>query len=301
MEQIINELKTFLSTGYNLYYVIAGVVVLIAVIIVIAVCASKAKRKKTAEEVVAPVQDDDTTVAEEIPAIIDVDPVLPEYEDEPEEDYPDGTIDVDRLEVYSEDFEVPAGDAVVTKVPVRSNSGAESVVMTPVKAPEKAPVVKAEPEPEHVPAEKESNFDKDFVPDNSPVRRPGTVQIYKDNGGKFRFRFKSHNSVTVGHSQGYTTKSSCKAGINAVINASRTAIIADTTKDEKYVQTIGRSAFEIYRDSEQKFRFRLVAANASNVLASQGYTSKANCINGIEGIRRIAELHKIVDDTVEHK
>ncbi len=299
MENIVNELTTFFTTGNNLYYVIAGVVVLIGVILVISICASRSKRKKsalvTAENTAEPVDTEEPTT------VIDIDPVLPTYDDEPEEDYPDGTIDVDKLEVYADDFKIPAGDAVVTKVPVRSNSTAESVVMTPVTAPEPVEEEEPEPEPEHVPAEKESNFNKDYIFDNSPIRRPGTVQIYKDAGGKFRFRFKSHNSETVGHSQGYTTKASCKAGIKAVINAAKTAIIVDTTKDEKYVPTIGRSAFEVYRDAERKFRFRLTASNAINVLASQGYTSKANCINGIESIRRISELHKVVDDTVTKK
>lgn len=299
MEKIINELKAFFAEGYNMYYVIAGAVVLVALIIVIVACSVKAKRKKAASEDVTaePVSEaneekEDTQAADSVPS------ELSDYAGEPEVDYPDGTIDVDRLEVYSDDFREPAGEAVVTKTPVRSNSGAESVVMSPVEAKEKPAKKVAEPEPEHVAAEKESNFNKDYIFVNEPVRRPGTIQIYKDAGGKFRFRMKSHNGETVGHSQGYTTKSSCKAGVNAVINASKTAIVADTTKDDKYTPTIGRAAFEVYRDSERKFRFRLTAANASNILASQGYTSKANCINGIEGIRRIAELHKVVDDTV---
>lgn len=299
MENIVNELTTFFTTGNNAYYVTAGVVALIGIILVIAICASRSKRKKqaliVAENTAEPVQ-------EETPSTeIEIDAVLPTYDDEPEEEYPDGAIDVDKLEIYADDFKIPAGDAVVTKVPVRSNATAESVVMKPVTAPEPVEEEEPEPEPEHVPAEKGSNFNKDYIFDNSPVRRPGTVQIYKDAGGKFRFRFKSHNSETVGHSQGYTTKASCKAGIQAVINASKTAIVVDTTKDDKYVPVIGRSAFEVYRDAERKFRFRLTASNAINILASQGYTAKANCINGIESIRRISELHKVVDDTVAKK
>ena len=71
----------------------------------------------------------------------------------------------------------------------------------------------------------------------------------------------------------------------------------DTTKSDEYVASIGRTVFEIYRDNERKFRFRLTAANASNILASQGYTSKVNCINGTESVRNIAAFHNLVDDT----
>lgn len=43
--------------------------------------------------------------------------------------------------------------------------------------------------------------------------------------------------------------------------------------------------FEIYIDKAGKFRFRLKAANGQNILASQGYTAKSGCTNGIESVR----------------
>ncbi len=44
--------------------------------------------------------------------------------------------------------------------------------------------------------------------------------------------------------------------------------------------------FEIYKDSENKFRFRLQASNGQNIIASQGYTRKSNCINGINSVKQ---------------
>lgn len=43
--------------------------------------------------------------------------------------------------------------------------------------------------------------------------------------------------------------------------------------------------FEIYKDSAGEFRFRLKAANGQNILASEGYTAKANCENGIDSVK----------------
>ncbi len=44
--------------------------------------------------------------------------------------------------------------------------------------------------------------------------------------------------------------------------------------------------FEIYKDNAGEFRFRLKATNGENILASEGYTSKASCKNGIESVKK---------------
>ena len=46
-------------------------------------------------------------------------------------------------------------------------------------------------------------------------------EIYVDNGGKYRFRLNAVNGSCVCHSQGYTTKSACKNGIESIIKSSR--------------------------------------------------------------------------------
>lgn len=43
--------------------------------------------------------------------------------------------------------------------------------------------------------------------------------------------------------------------------------------------------FEIYKDKGEEFRFRLKASNGQNILASEGYKTKASCISGIESVR----------------
>ena len=46
--------------------------------------------------------------------------------------------------------------------------------------------------------------------------------------------------------------------------------------------------FEVYKDKRGEFRFRLKASNGQNILASEGYTSKSSCMNGIESVMKNA-------------
>lgn len=46
--------------------------------------------------------------------------------------------------------------------------------------------------------------------------------------------------------------------------------------------------FEVYNDKSGDFRFRLKASNGQNILASQGYKSKAGCMNGVESVKKNA-------------
>ncbi len=47
--------------------------------------------------------------------------------------------------------------------------------------------------------------------------------------------------------------------------------------------------FEVYQSGKNKeFRFRLKADNGQTILSSEGYTSRASCMNGIESIRKNA-------------
>ena len=57
-------------------------------------------------------------------------------------------------------------------------------------------------------------------------------EIYLDNGNKYRFRLNATNGSCVCHSQGYTTKTACKNGIDSIIRSSRNAEIVKT-----YLQT----------------------------------------------------------------
>ncbi len=44
--------------------------------------------------------------------------------------------------------------------------------------------------------------------------------------------------------------------------------------------------FEVYKDAKGEHRFRLKAGNGEPILASEGYTTRAACDNGIESVRK---------------
>ncbi len=46
--------------------------------------------------------------------------------------------------------------------------------------------------------------------------------------------------------------------------------------------------FEVYKDKAGEFRFRLTAKNGQKILASEGYKTKAACMNGIESVKKNA-------------
>ena len=50
-------------------------------------------------------------------------------------------------------------------------------------------------------------------------------EIYKDKGGQYRFRLSASNGSCVCHSQGYTSKASCKNGIESIIRTVKNAKI----------------------------------------------------------------------------
>jgi uncharacterized protein YegP (UPF0339 family) len=46
------------------------------------------------------------------------------------------------------------------------------------------------------------------------------------------------------------------------------------------------SKYQIYKDKSDKFRFRLLAGNTQDILASEGCSTKAACNNGIASVRK---------------
>jgi len=49
-----------------------------------------------------------------------------------------------------------------------------------------------------------------------------------------------------------------------------------------------KGSFEVYQDSKEEFRFRLKAANGQTIAVSEGYTTKAACLKGVESVKKNA-------------
>ncbi len=99
----------------------------------------------------------------------------------------------------------------------------------------------------------------------------GKFELYKDNGGEFRFRLKAGNGENILASEGYKAKASCENGI---------ASVKKNSGDD------GR--YEIKEQSNGKPYFVLKAGNGEVIGKSQAYESEASCKNGIESVKKNA-------------
>ena len=106
----------------------------------------------------------------------------------------------------------------------------------------------------------------------------------KETATGFVFHLAAGNGETIGTSEVYSSKAACLKGVESVRKNAEAANLED--------QTAGESAtnpkFELYTDKAGQFRFRLKASNGENILASEGYSSKDACKNGIASVRKNA-------------
>ncbi len=117
-------------------------------------------------------------------------------------------------------------------------------------------------------------------------------QIYKDNAGRHRFRLRAPNNKIVAVGEAYETKDGCANGVNA-IKKYCTAEIEDVTIGGAEV---ANPKFQIYKDSTEKFRFRLRAPNNEIVAAGEAYETKVGCMNGVQAVKEYCSA-KIEDLT----
>lgn len=269
MDKILESVKSFLATGNNLTVVIVLLAMFLILLIAIIVTSIKKRNveKKVAEE--------EATISQE-----EMNESLQRFEE------------ATAMSPALEENDTNSVGAILVNNETDSLLADETVIMTPVR--EKARPVRKRRGEKPEPQERVSSFGE---PNPSPDdgKYPGSIHIYEDTKHQYRFRIRSSNNYTLAHSYEYTSKAGCKSGIKTLIKASNMASIEEV-ESEDYLTMIGKPVFEIYKDKQNKYRFRLKSANAVTIIASQGYTFKENCFKGIESIRRIAEFHKIIED-----
>jgi uncharacterized protein len=57
--------------------------------------------------------------------------------------------------------------------------------------------------------------------------------------------------------------------------------------------------FELFKDKQGKYRFRLKAANGEIIAVGEAYESRSGALNGIESVRRNAPA-AVLDDQTEN-
>ena len=121
----------------------------------------------------------------------------------------------------------------------------------------------------------------------------GKFVIKKTNTG-FTFSLKAGNGEVIGvGGEVFSSLASVKNSIERVAKNAPEAAFEDQTVEgfaaEKHPK------FEMYVDKAGEYRFRLKAKNGEPILASEGYTSKDGCKNGIASVRKNAVDAAVVD------
>lgn len=107
------------------------------------------------------------------------------------------------------------------------------------------------------------------------------------------FHLVAANGETIATSEVYSSLEACKKGIESVKTNAKVHVEDQTV--EGYT-ALAHPKFEIYTDKSGEFRFRLKASNGQEVAASQGYTRKESCENGIRSVGENAPDAPIVEE-----
>lgn len=117
--------------------------------------------------------------------------------------------------------------------------------------------------------------------------------VIKSVPSGIKFDLKAGNGEVIATSEVYKAKAACKAGVKSVAKNAPIAAVEDQTeegfKKEKHPK------FEVYQDNAGEFRFRLKATNGQKIAASEGYTTKASCLNGVESVKKNAADAEVVE------
>ena len=117
--------------------------------------------------------------------------------------------------------------------------------------------------------------------------------VIKETKTGFTFSLKAGNGeiIAIG-GEGYNPIDSCKNGCESVKKNAPAAAVEDQTVEGFAAEKCPK--FEMYTDKKGEFRFRLKATNGQVICASEGYTSKTSCKNGIESVKKNAADAEIV-------
>ena len=122
----------------------------------------------------------------------------------------------------------------------------------------------------------------------------GKFVISKTKSEQYTFNLKATNGqVILSASESYTSPDGCNSGI-ASVQKNALAHVEDQTVAG--YETLTHPKYEVYQDKAGEFRFRLKARNGEPIGKSEGYKTKASCLNGIESVGKNAPEGEIVEE-----
>lgn len=110
----------------------------------------------------------------------------------------------------------------------------------------------------------------------------------------YKFNLKAGNGQVIATSEIYDSESGCKNGVDSVKKNAPVAPVEDQTVDGFATEKCPK--FEVYKDKAGEFRFRLKAGNGQIIATGEGYTTRANCINGVESVKKNAPDAEVVEE-----
>ncbi|WP_336326581.1 HVO_2922 family protein [Halovenus sp. HT40] len=116
-----------------------------------------------------------------------------------------------------------------------------------------------------------------------------TFLLYEDDADEHRWRLRHDNgNIIANGSEGYASRQKAKQGLESVKANVAGAYVEDLSKDEQEESQEGgsKATFELFRDKQDKFRWRLVHDNG-NIIADcgQGYSSKQKAKQGLNSVK----------------
>ena len=122
----------------------------------------------------------------------------------------------------------------------------------------------------------------------------GKFVITTTRSGEFTFNLKATNGqVILSASESYSSEEGVKGGIESV-QKNALAHVEDQTVEN--FKTLTHPKYEVYQDKAGEFRFRLKAKNGQNIGKSEGYKTKASCLNGIESVGKNAPEAEVITE-----
>lgn len=100
----------------------------------------------------------------------------------------------------------------------------------------------------------------------------------------YKFDLRGANGEVVATSEVYETESACRKGQESVRKNAAIASVEDQTAGER----CPNPKFQLYQDRAGQYRFRLRAKNGKIIAVSENYTTKGNCLDGMEAVRKYA-------------
>ena len=117
--------------------------------------------------------------------------------------------------------------------------------------------------------------------------------VVRNTATGIKFDLKAGNGEVIATSEVYTTEAACLNGINSV-KTNCIGEVEDQTVEG--FEKVKHPKFEVFTDKAGEFRFNLKAKNGEIIASSEGYKTKASCLNGIESVKKNAPEAEIVKE-----